>query len=310
MLVAGAVSVRNRPDILHCGDLYPPGLIGAILKRTLGLPFIAYCHGEEITQTDQRRFQPAIRNFVYQSADAIIANGSFAIENLLRIGIPESKIHKITPGLDTSNFFPDTASDELRQKYGINNELVLLTVARLTPRKGQARVIAALGALGSKIPPVKYVIVGRGGHEPKLRAQVESLGLEDKVVFAGFVPDEAINQHYNLSDVLVMPNIKESGDVEGFGMVFLEANAVGLPVIGGRSGGTADAVQDGVTGFLVDEFDEEELYNKLILLLNNPDLRKSMGQAGLVRARNDFSWDSRAELLRDISLDVIKSNKG
>src|SRR5206468_2008106 len=100
---------------------------------------------------------------------------------------------------------------------------------------GQSRVIAALGALRSKIPPVKYLIVGRGPEESVLRAQVKDLGIEDKVVFAGFVPDDAINQHYNLSDVLVMPNKEDSGDVEGFGMVFLEANAVGLPVIGGKS---------------------------------------------------------------------------
>ena len=309
MMIAGAKSILNRPDILHCGDLYPPGLVGALLNRTLRIPFIAYSHGEEITQTDQRRFQPAIRNLVYKSANAIVANGSFAVENLLRIGISESKIHKITPGLDTSNFFPSIVSEELRRRYGITDELVLLTVARLTPRKGQGRVIAALAALGSNIPPVKYLIVGRGPEESVLRAQVKDLGIEDKVVFAGFVPDDAINQHYNLSDILVMPNIKESGDVEGFGMVFLEANAVGLPVIGGRSGGTADAVEDGVTGFLVDEMSEDELQNKLVLLLNNAALRKTMGHAGLERVKNEFSWDSRAALLRELSIDVIKSCK-
>jgi phosphatidylinositol alpha-1,6-mannosyltransferase len=309
MLAAGAMFLRDRPDILHCGDLYPPGLIGVLLKRTSRLPFIAYSHGEEITQTDQRRFQPAIRNLVYKTADAIVANGSFAVQNLLRIGVSESKIHTITPGLDTSIFFPRTPNEELRQLYGITDELVVLTVARLTPRKGQSRVIAALAALGSKIPAVKYLIVGRGPEESALRAQVKHLGIEDKVIFAGFVPDDAINDHYNLSDILVMPNIKESGDVEGFGMVFLEANAVGLPVIGGKSGGTAEAIEDGVTGFLVDETSEEELRDRLILLLSDPALRTKMGHAGLERVRNEFSWDSRATYLRDISLDVIASSK-
>jgi phosphatidylinositol alpha-1,6-mannosyltransferase len=308
LLTALASSVFHRPDIIHCGDLYPAGLIGVILKRLLGLPFVAYCHGEDITLTDKRRFQPRLRDLIYRDADAVVANGDFAIENLLRIGIQRDKIHKITPGLDTSVFYPFAVDSGLRQHYNIEtDELVVMTVARLVPRKGHARVMRALAALGSTVPPFKYVVVGRGSIEAELRDLANQLGLGDKVVFAGFVADDKLNQHYNLADVVAMPNTEEEGDIEGFGMVFLEANAAGKPVIGGRSGGTAEAVADGESGFLVDS--DEELRDVLERLLTDSNLRQHMGSTGLQRARAEFDWDTRAALLGKISSDIAASKR-
>jgi phosphatidyl-myo-inositol dimannoside synthase len=309
MLISVAFSIFHRPNVLHSGDLYPPGVIAIILQKLLGIPFIAYCHGEDITLTDERRFQPRLRNMIYRSANAIIANGDFAVQNLSRIGIESKKIHKITPGLDVSSFYPDTSNMELRQQYGIDGELVLMTVARLVSRKGHSRVIRALAKLRSGIPPFKYVIVGRGPLEAELRALTAQLNLEDRVVFAGFVADDALNRHYNLADIVVMPNTGDDGDVEGFGMVFLEANATGKPVIGGRSGGTAEAILDKETGFLVDPSDDQELHNALYALLTDGELRRRMGLAGLQRVQTEFSWESRAAELRTISHAVTAAKK-
>jgi phosphatidylinositol alpha-1,6-mannosyltransferase len=305
LIKAGAVAISERPAVLHCGDLYPPGLIGVILKRLGRLPFIAYCHGEDITLTDRRRFQPKVRNLIYQRADAIIANGDFAIENLLRIGIPCRKIHKVTPGVDTSVFYPLAPDPELRQRYGIRDEVVLMTVARLAPRKGHSRVLHALAALGSAAPPVKYIICGIGSDEQKLRAIASQLQLQDRVVFAGFIPEDELNRHYNLADVLVMPNRVESGDIEGFGMVFLEANAAGKPVIGGRSGGASEAILHGETGLLVDPNDDGELRSALHTLITNADLRRRLGATGLSRARSEFTWASRAAQIRELSSEIV-----
>jgi phosphatidyl-myo-inositol dimannoside synthase len=308
ILVSIAFSVFHRPDVLHCGDLYPPGVIAIILKKMFGVPFVAYCHGEDITLTDERRFQPRLRDLIYRSADAIIANGEFAVQNLLRIGIKREKIHKITPGLDISSFYPEVRDTGLTQKYGIGTELVLVTVARLVSRKGHSRVIRTLAKLRSDVPPFKYVIVGRGPLETELRALTVELNLQDRVIFAGFVADNQLNHHYNLADVVVMPNTGEDGDVEGFGMVFLEANAAGKPVIGGRSGGTAEAILDKETGFLVDPSDDQELHNALYSLLTDSELRCRMGAAGLRRAQTEFSWESRATELRTISYAVAAIN--
>ena len=300
--------LRSRPDVLHCGDLYPPGLTGVIIKKLLGIPLVAYCHGEDITLTDERKYQPKIRDLIYHSADAVIANGAFAVEKLLENGIAREKIFKITPGLDTSVFFPEPC-DLLRRRYGLHDELVLLTVARLIPRKGHSRVLHAIAALGSDVPPLKYVIGGRGPQEKVLRDLAAELHLEDKIIFAGFVSEQEINLHYNLADIVLMPNTEEEGDVEGFGMVFLEANATGKPVIGGRSGGTSDAVEDGVTGYLVDSGNDSELIERLRQLLTDNDLRSKMGAAGLARVRTEFTWEPRAAKLRAISAEIAVANR-
>jgi phosphatidyl-myo-inositol dimannoside synthase len=301
MLISVFFSALHRPDVLHSGDLYPPGVIAIMLKKLFGIPFVAYCHGEDITLTDERRFQPRLRNMIYHSANAIIANGEFAVQNLLRIGIEREKIHKITPGLDVSLFYLDTADTGLRRRYAIDGELVLMTVARLVSRKGHSRVIRALADLTPDVPSFKYVIVGRGPLEAELRALTIERNLQDRVIFAGFVADDQLNHHYNLADVVVMPNTGDDGDVEGFGMVFLEANAAGKPVIGGRSGGTAEAILDKETGFLVDPSDDQELRDALYTLLTDGELRRRMGLAGLRRAQTEFSWESRAAELRAIS---------
>ncbi len=302
--------LRGRPDVLHCGDLYPSAVIGLVCKKLFRLPFIAYCHGEDITLTNQRRFQPKLRDLIYRSADAVVANGDFAVENLLHLGVARERIHKLTPGLDPTYFFPELPDPQLRQRYGLNGFLVVATIARLVPRKGHARVLRALAALRDEVPPTKYLIAGRGPAESELRRLTEDLGLTEQVVFAGFVADEALNEHYNLADLLAMPNTAEAGDVEGFGMVFLEANAAGKAVIGGRSGGTAEAIADGRTGLLVSSENDEELRAALRQLLNDADLRNRMGTAGLERVRREFAWTARAEALERVSYLVAKAGSG
>ena len=309
MLVSAGFSIAQRPDVVYCGDLYPQAVIGLALKRLLGIPIVNFSHGEDITLTAARRFQWKLRDLIYSSADAIIANGQFSVEGLAGIGIDPAKVYKITPGLDTSFFHPEAPGSELKLRYGIDRELVVMTVARLVSRKGHKRVLRALADIAPNVPPFKYVIVGRGPLEAELRALTAELNLDQRVVFAGFVADDQLNQHYNLADIVVMPNTGDDGDVEGFGMVFLEANAAGKPVIGGRSGGTSEAILDGETGFLVDPSEDRELRDALRTLLNDDKLRQAMGAAGLRRARNDFSWDTRASTVQKISRIVANSSK-
>jgi phosphatidylinositol alpha-1,6-mannosyltransferase len=310
MLVAGLECLLRRPDILHCGDLYPEGVICIMLKKMLKIPFVAYCHGEDITLTDQRRFQPKVRDVIYRAADAVIANGDFAIESLLRIGIEKEKIHRITPGLDTGVFFPMKPDARLRERYGISDkDVVLMTVARLTQRKGHARVIRALAELRADISDFKYVIIGQGPIEAELRALAAQLSMLDKIVFAGFVPGGELNRHYNMADIVAMPNTEVVGDIEGFGMVFLEANAAGKPVVGGRSGGTSAAVEHGKSGFLVASDTDVELLDVLRKLITDRSLRVRMGAEGLRRARAEFNWDSRAAKLRKISYDIVNASR-
>ena len=166
----------------------------------------------------------------------------------------------------------------------------------------------ALAGLRGQIPPTKYLVAGRGPLEPELRQIAEQLGIAEDVIFAGYVPDAQINQYYNLADLMAMPNTAEAGDVEGFGMVFLEANAAGKPVIGGRSGGVSEAIVHGTTGLLVSS--DEELREALRILLSDAGLRARFGTAGLARAQQDFAWPARAALLERVSYQAVQARSG
>lgn len=312
LLHTAGTALAGHYDCLHCGDLFPQALNGVFLRQMFRLPLLVFCHGDEISQTDKRRYQPRVRDYIYQHADAIVAANQFAYDALLRIGIPEERIHKLTPGVDLARFQPRPKRTDLVERYGLQDKKVLLTVARLYPRKGHKIVLQALPKVLSEVPGLKYVIAGEGPEKDNLQALTRELQLQDTVIFAGDIGHDEICDFYNLCDVFVMVNRldEEGGDVESFGMVFTEANAVGKPVIGGRSGGTAEAVIPGQTGFLVDPKNADELADRLVLLLKNDELSRRMGAAGLERVRLEFNWDTRAQALRQISAQIIAGRRG
>lgn len=302
---ASALLLAKRYDLVHFGDLYPQGVLSLIFRRLFGKAYVAYCHGEEITQTDGRRYQPKVRDAIFRHAQIVVAANEFARQNLLRIGIPESRIRKVTPGVDCIRFQPTSPRQDLVERYGLQNKFVLLTVARLVPRKGHQLVLRALKTLRPERPDLAYVIVGTGPDESRLRQMAAELGVTDAVHFAGFVNDQELADYYNLAHVYAMPNSEDKGDMEGFGMVFLEANACGKPVIGGRSGGSKEAVLDGETGILVDPYEPGELVEALRLLANHGASRKKLGENGLRRAASDFSWETQARLLDSINREIL-----
>jgi phosphatidylinositol alpha-1,6-mannosyltransferase len=168
-------------------------------------------------------------------------------------------------------------------------------------------VIRALPRLRESIPEVNYLIVGDGPYRPQLESLAEAMGVQDHVIFAGQVPTEELPDVYALSDVFVMPSRErlEVDDVEGFGIVFLEASACAKPVIGGRSGGIPEAIVDGVTGLLVDAHDPEDIGNALARLLTDRDLAIRLGQQGRLRVVHDFDWARVADQVEGILNSVL-----
>lgn len=296
---------NNHADIIHSGDLFPQGLISVMLKRTLRIPFVAYSHGEEITQMDYRRFQPKMRDLVYKSADAVIAANGFARANLIRIGVPEGKIFTIRPGVDISAFAPRAADLELVNKFGLSGKTVLLSVSRLDERKGHSHMLKALGKIRGIIPDFHYLIVGDGPERKRIESLIAELGLDRHVSMVGKVAATELADFYNVCDLFVLANRNIEGDLEGFGMVFLEANACGKAVLGGRTGGTSEAVIENRTGLLVDPEKIDEIASALQTLILQPELRKRLGANGLQRARADFAWSDRVERLRAVNEFVL-----
>ncbi|MDQ2841506.1 MAG: glycosyltransferase family 4 protein [Acidobacteriota bacterium] len=297
-----------RPDILHAGDLYPQGLIALLAKRFFGYRYIAYCHGEEVTQMERLRTEPRLRDLIYRHADRVICASAFAKKMLLGTGIAEGKIEHITPGVDAQRFEPGPPRREIVERFALSGKLVLLTVARLIPRKGHRRVMAAVATLAKKVPNICYLIAGTGPEEESLRAYARELGVAHLVQFAGYVPEEELLDYYRACDVMAMPNSEDvaTGDIEGFGMVFLEANAAGKPVVAGRSGGAAEPVVEGRTGFLVEPNDPAELAGVLLRLACDRELRESLGRQGAERARMEFDWSTRAKRLCECSEEVLR----
>jgi phosphatidylinositol alpha-1,6-mannosyltransferase len=299
---------KEKPEMVHAGDLYPQAVSALILKKTTGLPYLAYCHGEDIALTDRYKYQPRVRDKIYLGADAVVANAEFARQSLLRIGVPESRIVKITPGVDLERFSPRPAREDLIEKWNLKGKKVVLTVARLVSRKGHDLVLRAIARLTKELPDAVYLIVGHGPEEQRLQKLAAELGIMDSVRFAGRIPEELLPDCYSLCDVFAMLNREEAnGDLEGFGMVFLEANAAGKPVIGGRSGGTADAILEGKTGFRVDANQLDELTATLRMLLTDANLRRQLGTAGRDRVEREFQWRDRARKLHDVSMEICKA---
>jgi phosphatidyl-myo-inositol dimannoside synthase len=300
----------EKIDLIHAGDLFPQGLVAMWQKQMTGLPYLAYCHGEEITQTDLRKYQPAVRNSIYANADGVIAANEFARTNLLRIGIAEEKIFKVLPGVDQEQFFPSGPRPGLVAKHGLEGKKVILSVGRLVARKGHAGVLRALANIRDQAPPFHYLIAGDGPEKQAILSLAAQLGLSQQVTLAGKVEGDQLADYYNLCDVFALVNRVVDGDLEGFGMVFVEANATGKPVLGGRSGGTAEAVLHGQTGFLVNPESPEDIAHHLLILLQSNELRRRMGAAGLERVRTEFNWNTRARAFHEISLEMVMKSRG
>jgi phosphatidylinositol alpha-1,6-mannosyltransferase len=286
---------RVRPDVIfsfNCGLQHVAS--GAALRRLFRIPYVVYVHGEDLPEPGRLLRKDRLRLPLMGRADLILTNSEFSRRRLEALGCGAGKTEVISAGIGTELFTPGDGA-EMRRELGIGaDDPVLLTVGRLDFRKGHDRVIAALPLLLREFPALRYVIVGEGPERGKLAALARENRAAERVLFAGFQPDERLPAYYRACDVFVMHNRTLPNDVEGFGLVFLEANACGKPVVGGRSGGAAEAVVHGATGFLVEPDDVPGLVQTLRKLLGDAALRREMGLAGRRRAVEEFSHRGQA----------------
>ena len=214
---------------------------------------------------------------------------------MVRLGVRRESITLIYPGVDMERFRPGLACDDLKQSIGLRDgQRLILSVGRLVRRKGFDQVIRAIAELVRRGSDVHYALVGIGEDQDYLTSLARECGISDRVHLVGAASPEDLPRWYNACDVFIMPNREINGDTEGFGMVFLEAAACARPAIAGAAGGTGAAVVDGVTGYRVDGTDVDALARSLHSLLDDPALAERLGQAGLRRAMEQFSWDAVA----------------
>ncbi len=280
---------RPRAVLLATAD---DGHIGQWLRRWLRLPYVVYAHGNEILDAlrpGRERPQRTLRD-----AACVIAVSRFTAGLVQWAGVEPERIAVVHPGCDVHRFRPRPAREDLRQKLlgSRHRDRVILTTGNLVARKGHDMVIRALPRLLAHVPDVTYLLVGDGPQRDELQALAATLGVRDRVVFAGRAEPEDLVDVYAVCDVFVMASRAriETADVEGFGIVFLEANACGKPVVGGRSGGVPEAVADGVSGLLVDPLDPEAIAAALTRLLTDTELARRLGGDGRLRVVREFDW--------------------
>ncbi len=280
--------------------LLTPALRKAGVERAIGIT-----HGHEAGWARLPVARRLLRR-IGEQTDVITYLGEYFRTRLSRALTPRAaaRMTRLHPGVDAAVFRPDPAAREaIRARYGLGDRPVVVCVSRLVRRKGQDTLLRAWPEVIRRVPGAALVIVGDGPYAADLHKLSERLRLpRASVYFTGPVPQAELPAHYAAGDVFSMPCRTRRGglDVEGLGIVYLEASAVGLPVVGGDSGGAPDAILDGETGYVVGGRDVPALAGRLVELLADPARARAMGEKGRAWVERDWNWDLIAARLRTL----------
>jgi phosphatidyl-myo-inositol dimannoside synthase len=308
----GRVLRERRVDVVYVAHWRASGVAVRLADplRRLVPRYVQAVHGSEVLMLLTR---PGVSKvplrWLFRWAtghvDAFVALGAYQGQLLERLAVDRRRIVVSPEGVDVSRFehVDGAVLGEVRARHDLQGRRVMLTVSRLVERKGHDMVIRALPAILKAVPDAVYLVVGRGPREEFLRRLAHETGVAESVVFCGAIPDRELAAYYTACDIFVMPSREVDGDIEGFGITFMEAAACGKPSVGGRTGGIAEAVVAGETGLLVDPGAPAEIADAVISLLTDPDLANRMGTAGRHRVVGDFQYAQIAENLLDRALD-------
>ncbi|MEU8969580.1 glycosyltransferase family 4 protein [Streptomyces monashensis] len=311
MLLPTARATRRATGLLRehgCTSVWfgaaaPLGLMAPALRAAGAERLVATTHGHEAGWAQLPAARQLLRR-IGESTDTITYLGEYTRSRIATALTPAAarRMVQLPPGVDEKTFHPGSGGDEVRARLGLADRPVVVCVSRLVPRKGQDTLIRALPRILAAEPDTVLLIVGGGPYERDLRRLADETGVAASVRFTGAVPWSELPAHYGAGDVFAMPCRTRRGglDVEGLGIVYLEASATGLPVVAGDSGGAPDAVLDGETGWVVRGGSPEETADRIVPLLQDPDLRRRMGERGRQWVEERWRWDLLAEKLKDL----------
>lgn len=292
--------ISRRQGLIHCARALPEGVAAMIAHAFGGPRYVCWAHGEDLASALTSRELTWLTKCVYRRATAALANSRNTATMLGALGVPETKIQIVHPAVDADRFHPHVDGRGVRRRYAGPGDILLLSVGRLQRRKGHDIAIQAIATLRTRLPNLRYVIAGDGEERSRLEQLAADLNVQDRVFFAGIVSDADLPAFYAACDIFLLPNRVDEGDIEGFGIVFLEAAASGKPVIGGNNGGVPEAVDRDVTGLLVDGADVWAVAAAIADLATSEERRGRMGLAGRVRAHGSFSWQRAAAAVSEL----------
>lgn len=284
-------------DTVWFGAAAPLGLLAAGLRRRAGIRrAVALTHGHEAGWAALPGARSALRR-IGRGVDVTTYLGEYTRVRLARVLDGLTELRRLAPGVDVDTYHPAVDGERVRLRLGLADRPVVVCVSRLVPRKGQDMLIRALPEIRRRVPDAALLIVGGGPYRATLTKLARQAGVERDVVFTGSVPSAELPAHYAAGDVYAMPcRTRNRGlDVEGLGIVYLEASATGLPVVAGDSGGAPDAVREGETGYVVPGRDGAQLADRVATLLADRDLARQLGAAGRAWVEREWRWETQAE---------------
>ncbi|WP_320067128.1 glycosyltransferase family 4 protein [Micromonospora sp. RTGN7] len=283
-------------DTVWFGAAAPLGLLAAGLRRRAGVRrVVALTHGHEVGWAALPAARSALRR-IGRGTDVVTYLGEYTRVRLERALHGVTELHRLAPGVDVDTYHPSVDGEPVRARLGLADRPVVVCVSRLVPRKGQDMLIRALPEIRRRVPDAALLVVGGGPYRATLEKLARQAGVERDVVFTGSVPSADLPAHYAAGDVYAMPcRTRNRGlDVEGLGIVYLEASATGLPVVAGDSGGAPDAVRAGETGYVVSGRDVAQLADRVATLLADRDLARQLGAAGRAWVEREWRWETQA----------------
>lgn len=300
--IAGTIHAHSIKTVVF-GASVPLGLLAPSLRRLGVTKIVAITHGHEVWWAKMPIFSQLLRR-VGASVDHVTYLGAFT-RNAISKAFNSDDYGKLThlpPGVNTTEFHPGEKPRYLIDRFNLEDKKVILCVGRLVQRKGQDALISAMVMIREKFPETHLLIVGSGNDESRLRKLVRKFALNENITFAGRTSEGELPDYFRVADIFASPTRDRFGglEVEGLGIVYLEASASGIPVIAGQSGGSPDAIHDGETGICVDGRDPHSVAAALMLLLGNRELANQMGKAGRAWMESQWSWEIIGARFRSI----------
>ncbi|MFH1745134.1 MAG: glycosyltransferase family 4 protein [bacterium] len=287
------------------GQILPLGTAAYIVSRFTKTPYAVILHGMDFVFAGKSARKKFIRNIILKNSSEIICANHYTKDLLKKECNHEAalKAKVVNPGVESfAPYFDREKIDKIKKNYNLSNKFVIFSLGRLVKRKGFDKMIGAMPDVWENFPNTVYVIAGDGPDKEYLKAEVEKISAElrKNIFFTGKLSEEEKWLWLHICDLFAMPNRDINGDIEGFGIVFLEANIVGKPVIAGKSGGVADAVEDYENGILVNPRDKDEISGKVTELISDIVLRQALGENGMRRAVKKFNWPGQAKKIYNI----------
>ena len=289
-------------DTVWFGAAAPLGLLAARARHAGAIRVLASTHGHEVGWSMLPGARSVLRS-IGDHSDVVTYVSRYTRGRFASAFGPKAALEHLPPGVDTERFKPDPASrNDMRVRYGLGQRPTVVCLSRLVPRKGQDMLIRALPAIRQRVDGAALVIAGGGPYLDTLRGLAGRFGVADHVIFTGGVPSADLPAYHAMADVFAMPcRTRGAGlDVEGLGIVFLEASATGVPVIAGSSGGAPETVLHNKTGLVVDGRSVPQIADAVSELLTDPDRAAAMGAAGREWITAQWRWDDLAGRLSDL----------